>query len=103
MEDFDDVADKNLSWLTSDTELFHRMGSRANEALYRMIDAVNRTRDPSNQIRLSEKPIDASDRDTLRILYDTLMKNLGYDRSILTRADIGDFQKKISEALTKRG
>ena len=98
---FDSTARSNLTWLTDDSSLFQNMGPRADAALYRMLDETNKNRDPENQINIAEKPLDDIERTTLRDTYNTLIKNLGYTRSILTQAGISGFQDQINTALTK--
>ena len=98
---FDSIARSNLAWLTDDSSLFQNMWPRADEALYRILDETNKNRDPKNQINIAEKPLDAIERTTLLDIYDTLIKNLGYTRSILTQVGISEFQDKINTAVTK--
>ena len=63
---FDSTARSNLAWLTIDTELFHRMGPKANEALYRMIDEINKNRTTGNQISLESRILSSEEQNILR-------------------------------------
>ncbi len=95
---FDSTARTNLDWLTSEDTLFQRMWPDGNRALYRMIDAMNRWRDPANQISLSTSVLSIVDRQKLQESY----KKLGWDMSTLRDGDkIRDFQRQISTAVEK--
>jgi hypothetical protein len=100
-QNFDSIASKNLSWLTSDEALFQRMGSWADQAFHRMIDEVNRTRNEWNKIRLGERELSLEEKNIIKGAYNTLLQNLGYDRSVLRSAQVGDLEQAVLQANAK--
>ncbi len=97
IDEFDRRAWRNLDWLRE--KKFDKMGSRASEALTRIVDEVNRGRDRANQISLANNDL-KSPTETRKVALEEAFEKLSKGYNLSNGDDIMRFERYISDLLS---